>query len=247
MKKILTLILLISAPLYGGSVAGTGGATEITQIANNLELVKQYTELSHQTEQLSDQLRRQREMVNDMAIQGKSLKNWDWGQTESDLKALSKAVMQGQSLAYSLNNIDAVYRKTYPGYEAFVKERGVSSEMKNTRYWEWSNANIDTIRSSMHAAQIQDSQFATEEKTMETLERLSRSSEGRMQALQVGHQIASQQIRQVQKLRALMMTQMQMQASYMAHEQNEKDAQTAETKKFFERNQATKVGNGEEF
>lgn len=247
MKKIMLIILLITKPLFAGSVAGTGGSTEVTQIANNIELVKQYSELAHQTEQLADQLRRQKEMVNDMAVQGKSLKSWDWGDTKNDLSTLSKAVMQGQSLAYSLETIDSLYRKTYPGYESFVKERGVSAEMKEDRYQEWSKTNIDTIRSSMHAAQIQDSQFTTEEKTMETLEHLSQTAEGRMQALQVGHQIASQQVRQVQKLRALMLTQMQMQASYMAHEQNEKDAQTAESKKFFDREQKTEVGNGGEF
>ena len=247
MKKFLFILSLIPSSLFAGSVAGTGGSTEVTQIANNIELAKQYSELSHQTDQLEGQLRRQREMVSDMNLQGKSLKNWDWGNTKNDLSDLSKAVMKGQSLAYSLDTIDLLYRKTYPGYETFIKERGLSEEMKEGRYAAWSKANIDTIRSSMNAAQISDSQFRTEEKTMTTLERLSQTAEGRMQALQVGHQIASQQVRQVQKLRALMLTQMQMQASFMAHEQNEKDAQTAESKKFFDRDQDTKVGNGGEF
>ena len=44
MKQILvaTLVPIVQAAAWAGSVGGTGGATEVTQIANNVQLVAQY-------------------------------------------------------------------------------------------------------------------------------------------------------------------------------------------------------------
>ena len=92
---------------------------------------------------------------------------------------------------------------------------------------------MDTIVASMRAAQLQERQFATEEELMNTLQLMGETAGGRMQAIQIGNQIAAQQVRQTQKLRALVMAQMQMQASFMAFQANEKDNDQARSEKYF--------------
>jgi P-type conjugative transfer protein TrbJ len=54
-------------------------------------------------------------------------------------------------------------------------------------------------------------QFDTEEEsTMSELRSMSQTADGQMKALQVGHQIAAQQVAQMQKLRGLVSQQMTM-------------------------------------
>ena len=101
---------------------------------------------------------------------------------------------------------------------------------------------------AMKAANLQQEQFATEEETIKTIEKLSATSQGRMEAIQAGNMIAAQQVSQIQKLRSLMMSQMQMQSSYLTFEANQKDASKARSVEFF-KNDLSKVNvnDGESF
>jgi P-type conjugative transfer protein TrbJ len=248
MKRILILGLIISRTAFAGSVAGTGGSTEVTQIANNIELARQYDELYRQTKQLRDQLKAQNNMVTDMQRQGKSVSNQQWGSASEDLKQLSKTVISGQALAYSLANVDAKFRETYKGYDSYSKQKQGSSQTYSAQYAQWSKTNNDTITSAMRAANMQQQQFSSEAQTMKQIEQMGASAQGRMEAIQVGNMIAAQEVGQLQKLRALMAAQMQMQASFMARESDEQDLQKAEGQKYFDRKgPAPTVGNGTSF
>lgn len=54
-----------------------------------------------------------------------------------------------------------------------------------------------------------------------------------MKALQVGHQIAAQEVAQMQKLRGLVSQQMTMMATWYQSEQSEKDLSQARRQEFF--------------
>lgn len=239
-RYILIGALLGPIRLMAGSVAGTGGATEVTQIMNNVELVKQAAEIEYQTTQLRNQLQRQSSMLSDMTKQGKTLSQYEWGEAAQDLQKLSAVVREGEALAYSSANLDALYRQKYKGYAAYSRESAGTSDTYSDRYSEWSKTNMDSIVGAMKAAQLQGSQFSDEEESLQTIKRLGQSSQGRMEAIQVGNLIASQQVGQMQKLRGLVLSQMQMQASYMAFQTNEKDANTAKSEKYF-KNDYSKV------
>lgn len=248
MKRILIVGLLISRTAFAGSIAGTGGSTEVTQILNNIELVRQYEELYTQTKRLNDQLKAQNTMVSDMQRQGKTVSGQQWGTASEDLRQLSSTVISGQALAYSLSNVDAKFRETYKGYDAYSKQKQGSSQTYSAQYAQWSRTNNDTITSAMSAANLQQKQFASEAQTMAEIQRMGSSAQGRMEAIQVGNMIAAQEVGQLQKLRALMAAQMQMQASFMSREADEKDLQKAEGQKYFDRaGQEPKVGNGMSF
>ncbi|MDQ3232870.1 MAG: hypothetical protein M3Q07_13715, partial [Pseudobdellovibrionaceae bacterium] len=86
---------------------------------------------------------------------------------------------------------------------------------------------------AMKAANLQFEQFSSEEETIKTIQRLGSSAKGRMEAIQAGNLIASQQVSQIQKLRGLMMAQMQMQSAYLSFEANQKDSANAKSREFF--------------
>lgn len=200
----------VAPSTQAGSVAGFGGATEITQLANNVELVNLYLQ---QVQSYATQLQQYQNMLqNTLNIPAQV-----WGAVQADLMGVANVVRQGQALAYSAQNIGTQFQNTFKG---FSYPQGFNFK---TEYRNWSRATLDGIKGAFEAAKMQADQFATEEGVLIGLRSQSQSAQGQMQALQVGAQIAEQQVQQLQKLRQLMMVQMQAQNSYLAA-QEQKDA-----------------------
>lgn len=200
----------VAPSTQAGSVAGFGGSTEITQLANNVELVNLYLQ---QVQSYATQLQQYQNMIqNTLNIPAQV-----WGAVEADLMGVANVVRQGQALAYSAQNIGTQFQNTFKG---FSYPQGFNFK---TEYRNWSRATLDGIKGAFEAAKMQADQFATEEGVLIGLRSQSQSAQGQMQALQVGAQIAEQQVQQLQKLRQLMMVQMQAQNSYLAA-QEQKDA-----------------------
>ena len=74
---------------------------------------------------------------------------------------------------------------------------------------------------------------------MRQLESMGNTAQGRMQAAQVGNQLAAQAVRQTQKLRQLQMMQIQMQANYYAQQQDRQAMQAAAGAAAFKRASAS--------
>lgn len=200
----------VAPSTQAGSVAGFGGATEITQLANNVELVNLYLQ---QVQSYATQLQQYQNMLqNTLNIPAQV-----WGAIQADLMGVANIVRQGQALAYSAQNIGTQFQNTFKG---FSYPQGFNFK---TEYRNWSRATLDGIKGAFEAAKMQADQFATEEGVLTALRAMSQSAQGQMQAIQVGSQIAEQQVQQLQKLRQLMMVQMQAQNSYLAA-QEQKDA-----------------------
>lgn len=68
---------------------------------------------------------------------------------------------------------------------------------------------------------------------MTSLRSMSQSADGQMKALQIGHQIAAQQVAQMQKLRGLVSQQMAMMGTWLQTSQTDKDLAQARREKFF--------------
>jgi type IV secretion system protein TrbJ len=194
------------------------GATEITQLLNNIELV-------HQTLKQAEQLSAELQMLNNMVQNIKNIPNQIWSTITQDLQAVMRVVQQGQALAFSASNISEEFTRKFPG---FVQPTNYIASYKS-----WSDTTRDSIRGALAAANLQSQQFATEESALSQLRSMSQSSEGRMQALQVGTQVAVEQVAQLQKLRALVMSQIQAQDTYMASQQQQKDSVKAAEDAFY--------------
>ena len=225
------------APAHAGSA--TGAATEWTQLANNAQLIdllkssglqvdNQLTQITQLAEQIQNQLKIYENMLQNTA----QLPDHIWGQVESDLNRLRSIVDQGQSISFSMGNADDVLQQRFKSY-ADLKTNLPNAESFSSTYQSWSDTNRDTIGNTLKAASLTADQFDTEEVTMRSLRSMSESADGQMKALQVGHQIAAQQVSQMQKLRGLVSQQMTMMGTWLQTEQTDKDLAQARREEFF--------------
>lgn len=232
-----TIALSPIAPTHAGSA--TGAATEWTQLANNAQLIdllkssglqvdNQLTQISQLAEQIQNQLKIYENMLQNTA----RLPDHIWGQVESDLNRLRSIIDQGQSISFSMGNADGVLQQRFESY-ADLKTHLPNAESFSSTYQSWSDTNRDTIGSTLKAASLTADQFDTEKGTMSSLRSMSESADGQMKALQVGHQIAAQQVSQMQKLRGLVSQQMTMMGTWLQTEQTGKDLAQARREEFF--------------
>jgi len=129
----------------------------------------------------------------------------------------------GTGLAYSADNLEQFMLARFQTYDDYLtairNDNGIIKQNFETRFRDWNTGHRDAIRTIMKAHGIHANQIATEQSRLQTLERLSRTSQGRMQAIQVGHQIAIEEVKQMHVLRELLMEQSNLHASYFATKQ----------------------------
>ncbi|MAM93404.1 P-type conjugative transfer protein TrbJ [Parvibaculum indicum] len=221
------------------SGAATGGATEWTQLLNNGELVTLVTKSAEQINnqvtqitQLAQQIQNQLRIYENMLQNTAQLPNQIWGQVENDLNRLRNLAVQGQGIAFSMSNADDVLKQRFKSYSDF-KTNLPNGESFSSTYQSWSTTNRDTIAGTLKAAGLTAEQFSSEESTMSSLRTMSQSADGQMKALQVGHQIAAQQVAQFQKLRGLVSQQTTMMGTWFQSKQSDKDLAQARREQFF--------------
>lgn len=240
--RLLTTTLLVGGtlmPAPANAFLFTGQATEWTQLLNNAELVglagqsaeqiqNQVTQIGQLAEQIENQLR----IYDNMLQNSRVLPDHVWGQVEADLTRLQQLVGQGDGIAFSMGNIETVLGQRFESFAQF--ETGLANGTSfSDRYRSWSDTNRETIAATLKAAGLTAEQFGSEEGTMSQLRLLSESAVGQMQALQIGHDIAAQQVAQAQKLRGLVSQQITMMATWYQSEQAAKDLAQARRADFF--------------
>lgn len=229
--------ILATGPALAGTA--TGAATEWTQLLNNGELISlvgqsgeqvqnQITQITQLAEQIQNQLSIYRNMLQNTA----QLPSHIWGEVESDLNQLRGIVEQGQGIAFSMGNADDLLKARFKSFSDF-RSALPGVEDFSTTYQTWSDTNRDTIAGTLGAASLTAQQFDSEEDTMGELRTMSQTADGQMKALQVGHQIAAQQVAQMQKLRGLVSQQMTMMGTWLQSEQTDRDLAQARREKFF--------------
>jgi hypothetical protein len=92
----------------------------------------------------------------------------------------------------------AVYldRHLHPGYNA-ANTPGIQSPMAS------SDTTLNTLNGALQSAQMLAGTFQAEQVTRQSLEMKNQTAVGRLQAIQVGNEIALAQVQQVQLLRQL--------------------------------------------
>ncbi|MGC0153558.1 P-type conjugative transfer protein TrbJ [Chromobacterium vaccinii] len=189
------------SPAFAGSVAGTGGSTEVTQILNNMELIN--TNLQ-QAKQVEIALR-----------QAATLGNIPWSQTSQSLIQLGQVVNKGMALGYELGGLEDRFKSVYKDYGAADKWKGA--------FGNWSRSTRDSIMGSLRASGLQAQDFQTEAGLMDNLRSMSGSAAGQMQAVQAGNAIAVEMVGQMQKLRQLSVAQNQAHNAYLLAQQAKDD------------------------
>jgi type IV secretion system protein TrbJ len=240
-SRLAIALLMAAATIVSPVRAGTatGAATEWTQLANNAELIKllessgtqvhnQLTQINQLAQQIETQLNIYQNMLQNTA----TLPEHVWGQVEADINQLRSIIETGQSIAFSMGNADDVLQQRFQSYST-LRTNLPNNSTFSTTYQTWSDTNRETIASTLRAAGLTSEQFSTEEATMSSLRSMSETADGQMKALQVGHQLAAQQVEQTQKLRGLIAQQTTMTATWLQSEQTDKDLAQARREKFF--------------
>jgi P-type conjugative transfer protein TrbJ len=236
--------LIVGAAMIAGTAqsragAATGAATEWTQLANNAQLVEllrssglQVDNQLMQIGQLAEQIQNQLNIYSNMLQNTAQLPAHIWGEVQDDLNQLRDIVDQGQSIAFSMGNADDILKQRFKSY-AELRMDPQNAQSFSSIYQTWSDTNRDTIAGTLSAANLTADQFDVEESAMRSLRNLSETSNGQMKALQVGHQIAAQQVAQMQKLRGLVSQHSTMMGTWLQSEQTEKDLAQTRRENFF--------------
>ena len=221
MRKLMIVSLTVGCLAVQTPEPANAGvfATEITQLLNHAQLIMSYL---RQGQQLVNELN----MYSDMLRNVKNIPNQVFGPIQADLNALAQIVQGGRALAYSLGNLDQQFRITFPGYRTTPTAYYVN-------YKNWSQTSLDTTLGTLRAAGLQGQQLQSEQAIINSLEGMSQSADGRMQALNVMGQVAEQQVQQLMKLRELMLADMSSKQAYQAAVIQQQSANEAATEWFF--------------
>jgi P-type conjugative transfer protein TrbJ len=242
--------ILAAAPLLIATAAGpipakASGipvidAANLTQTI--IQVVNDVTKIAHQATQIANQVQQiQNQVTNTLTIP-----NPVWGQIQAQLQPLLQVVQQGQAIAYTAGNVEALFQTRFPDYNGWLSTHFGPDDFRQS-YQQWYTTQRDAISGALQVANLQAGQFQDEHVLMAQLHQMGNSAQGRMQALQVGSQIANQQVQQLQKLRQLVMSQMNMQANYMAAEAAKDAAKQAQAERFWDNPRGTVIGNSAGF
>ena len=229
--------LSVPAPAHAQWVVTDPMHTVQTIIAEAMRAADAAADYAQQYQQLQTQLQQYQNMVQ----QAQSLPDSVWANVTGDLQRLAQLQSQSRSISHTMGNIDQRFRSSFGGYDSYLQQMGQGNFNPTAKYRQWADEGFDNARFAIRAAGMQSSMFESEDQVMQRLVQQSQSATGRMQAIQVGNQIAAQQVQQMQKLRELMATQITMQANALALATDEQ-AQNAAAYQQFNNSQINGTG-----
>jgi P-type conjugative transfer protein TrbJ len=174
-------------------------------------------------------------MYADMLKNSRTLSAHIFGSIMNDINALAGIVQGGRALAYSLGNLDQLFRQTYPGY-------GYNAGAYYIQYRNWSQTSLDTTLGTLRAAGLQGQQLQSEQAVLNSLRSSLEGTDGRLEALHALGDISEQQVEQLMKLRELMMADMSSKQAYQATIIQQQAASEAAAQRFFTYAPATSDG-----
>lgn len=224
-----------------GKASATGliaGATEPTQILNNIQLVMAYVEQVQQTvtqiQQYQTMLKNLQTLTPSGLLDQQAQALWQNQGMDQTFANLRQIVIGGNSVAYSQGAMDANFKRLHPGYNNYVSG-GVNF---NQAYANWSDNTLKAVKNSTSMIGIQSQALQNEQSYMSELRARSASAGGQLQALQAGNDIGAAMVGQLQNLRALTMAQMDAQNQATAAQQGREDSRREALGKFLDRSNA---------
>jgi type IV secretion system protein TrbJ len=228
--SLLVLVLLTIPGSVRSQVAVIDGANLAQNTISAIELVvavvQRVTIIAQQLEQLKNMIQN---------TENFPAGTWD-AEALPKLLELGEIIQQGNAVAYRMANLDAAFRQRWPGY--------VPPDDFNASYGLWTTSTLDTIRGVLRSNQLQADEFLSEETRLQSLQALSDSSVGRMQAIQAGNMIAGEEVEQLRKLRQLVMAQSNAQTVYMANQTNKDAQETASLRRWVMEGSNREIGSG---
>ena len=185
----------------GGSVAGFGGGTEVTQIANNIQLVMSYAK---QVESYIQQGLQYKTQLQNLIDNPFSLLGKDIGGIMNGVGSLMSA---GNSIGSSLANIDKNFA---------IKFKNPLAGNLAQKFTTWHETSTDTLQGALKSAGLHRDEFKSDAAAIKALYESASKTQGQLAATKVVAEIAAQQMIQLQSLQDLISTQNLATSTYMA-------------------------------
>jgi len=222
MNKYKYLCLMLLLPIKGMASG--------IPVVDAASLVQSIQQTLHAATQIQNQ-------IQSLEMQAKSLKNLG-GNYNSDinfaLNQLASLINTTNSLSYSSEQL-AEKLGLYQNAE-YYRDNPYGTARTYDRYRSMSNTTIDSVKGAMSAAGLQHEQMSNELAYLQQLTVNSDTAVGQTQALQAGNRLATNQVEHLQKLRQLVMSQIQMDAAVKLQEAEEEAMRNASTERALQSN-----------
>jgi len=197
MRRVCVALLLVASVSHAQFGLGIGGATEWTQLANNLQLL---ILKAQQAEMLMDQIKHTAKYTK-----------LPLSSIEAHMMQFEQAMQVGQAIVATMRNVDQVFKTRYPGYGPLLRKWP-------DQYRIWNSTAMDTMQAVLKAAQKQREKMAEETGIIKDLRDASYAADGRMQVQQTQVIVASETLNQLVKLREMAMADLSAKTMYYAHQ-----------------------------
>jgi P-type conjugative transfer protein TrbJ len=247
MKK-LGLSTAVAAMLFTTSANAGGvsfmGSTEFTQILNNGELAAQtfkqaqqyttqiqqyYTQLQQYATQWQEWQRKimgLRMMVQNIGQLPENMKN----QFLNMAQQMKQSLERGQAIAYTAANINQRFEQSFKGYDQYLQKAQGGNLDFTSEYKNIYQTTKDTALNALKSLGIQERDLQNDQRFMGHLRQAMNSAKGTEAAIAVANQLAYHQTESIQKLQKTVMTQANLQAEWIAHQNDTEAARQAELK-----------------
>ena len=209
-----SLVLAWTSFATAGSVGGTGGGTEVTQLRNEVQLGLQYAK---QLQQYTTQALQLQAELKNLISNPASLLGSEIGGL---INGVGQIMSAGNTIGGNMARIDSNFAKTFNNPQAF------SMAQNFTR---WHDTSTATLQATMKAAGLHRDNYRSDSDALTALYNQSQATQGNLQAAQTLAQINVMQVQQLQKLSDLIATQNIATATYMAAQEAKGELQNKET------------------
>lgn len=204
MKKLILscgiATIFAGIPLQAGAGAATGGSTEITQLANNLQLGLAYMKQIQQY--VMQGLQYKTQLQNLILAQSPGISD-----VIGIINGISQMMSVGQSIGSSMAQIDRNFAYTF-------KSTTAATYAEN--FTKWNGSTLDTLQGALKAAGKHRDNYPGDAAMLQALYEKSQTTEGTRDSIQMLSAINSEQVNQLQKLSDLISTQNIAASTYMA-------------------------------
>jgi len=202
------------------ALAWNGVATEWTQLANNVLLLKSYIA---QTTQITNQITQIKTLIDQyttMAKNALNLPNDIWNMFAREVAKIANVYKQSRSLINKFTNIDNQMKRIYKNYEFFrVQKMGAKDYFM--QYQDWHKINTRLMQDIFEKVGLSAEKINSSEDSIAQLIELNRRSTGHQQTMQLTNEMLGTLGKQMGNLEGIMLSQLQMQTQFNARREQE--------------------------
>jgi len=195
--------------------------TDYTHIyVQGIEFYKQFERWQTRIKHLKNQFKSYKMMLANI----KRLPKTQWKEFKTSLKDMKSALKFQNNVSYTASEWESNFKSTFKGFDSYYRKAMHGRELVDfgQEYKTIRKQTNDTVHSVLKSLGVQDENMKTDEDTLKELENLSQGSKGQLQAIQAANTIATEQIHSMKRLQKTVMSQVQLQAQYIAAQNEEK-------------------------